>query len=326
MMNGYKRGMALMSVCAAAAVLLGGCAVKQSAAPSQSPVFVQSTRDKPAASPAMLVRNMNPSTGAVEGEQRHIDIFVNGMYLASLPPGATVPVAMCPGQNRVRFVGRAPDGAAQALGERAITAKAEGWYVLNLRGEQPTRFEAQEVALSAEQYTALFARNPALHTVSRVVNRCAQPAPVVPVAVAAPLPVPAPAVVKAPERKPETVSFQFNYLSDAHRLHDAKDIARLRALIERVKRDAPLIDRLVVVGHTDPMGSAAHNTALSKRRAQNIAAEITVAAGMPQAVQHMGAGPQNLVVTDCHLRGLSRAQEVICNAPNRRVDVLIYQK
>lgn len=122
------------------------------------------------------------------------------------------------------------------------------------------------------------------------------------------------------------MTLQLNYLTNGDRLHDARDIARLRELTERIKREAPMIDRLMVVGHTDPLGNEALNIALSQRRAKNIAAEISASTGIAQSIESIGSGPQNLIEPGCHLRGLSRAQETVCNAPNRRVNVLIYQK
>lgn len=180
-------------------VLLVGCATKQATEASQNLQYVKSARDKPASSPAMFVRNLNSPAGtAVQGQQQYIDIFVNGMYLASLFPGAKVPVALCVGENRLRFVGRMSDDTAQILDERVISTQAESWHMLNLRGEEPTQFSVQQVVISAAQYGALFESNTALHSVSRVVNRCAPaaPAPVVAAAPAIPTVVPVPAPVR----------------------------------------------------------------------------------------------------------------------------------
>jgi len=71
---------------------------------------------------------------------------------------------------------------------------------------------------------------------------------------------------------------------------------------------------LVVTGHTSSVGKPAFNRALSKRRADAVAAELT-AAGIPaDSIQAVGAGPDRPVATNKTAKGQAR---------NRRVEIEI---
>lgn len=72
------------------------------------------------------------------------------------------------------------------------------------------------------------------------------------------------------------------------------------------------VEKISIVGHTDPIGSDAYNLALSKRRA-NAVADFMGQRGVPAGAIE-GRGERELVVTGC---GGNKQ----CNAPNRRVEV-----
>jgi len=72
------------------------------------------------------------------------------------------------------------------------------------------------------------------------------------------------------------------------------------------------VEKISVVGHTDPIGSDQYNQGLSERRA-NAVSKHMAQRGVP-SVSVVGMGERELVVSNC---GNNRA----CNAPNRRVEV-----
>ena len=72
------------------------------------------------------------------------------------------------------------------------------------------------------------------------------------------------------------------------------------------------VEKISVVGHTDPIGSDKYNQGLSERRAKAVAG-FMAERGVP-AVSVEGRGERELVVTGC---GGNKQ----CNAPNRRVEV-----
>ncbi len=83
---------------------------------------------------------------------------------------------------------------------------------------------------------------------------------------------------------------------------------------------------ILVVGHTDPFGTEAHNMQLSKRRADTVMSYL-VSRGVPaDRIRTEGRGPNELKVTqqECAARGArTRAQFIQCYQPNRRVEVTV---
>jgi len=94
---------------------------------------------------------------------------------------------------------------------------------------------------------------------------------------------------------------------------DALD--KLAMVVSEIKALSQL-DSVVIVGHTDPVGSDAYNQKLSERRAESVKA-FMVEHGVPAAViTAKGMGESELVV-DCHGKRGKALNE--CNEPNRRV-------
>jgi outer membrane protein OmpA-like peptidoglycan-associated protein len=318
-------------------ILLLGCSTadrRTSAAQGLQSPLVTETRPTIRALPALMVVNKNDRLfGASLSPQESIDLFVDDMYHASLPPGLNVSVELCVGPNRLDFFGRDASGRAYLLGREIISAQENTWTLLQVNSSI-VQFRALKESLTPTQFQQLARPQDRLHTVSRVTKNCA-PAPaitasaVVPPATAQPLTT-LPTLVSpstAVERKPDvTLNYQFNYLRNHDRLHEASDIAKLGELIAHVQRDASRIEKLTVVGHTDNMGPVALNMELSTRRALNIANDIAAATGLGVGVQHRGVGPLFMTATNCGSLGLNRPQMIECNRPNRRVEVQIFLK
>lgn len=86
------------------------------------------------------------------------------------------------------------------------------------------------------------------------------------------------------------------------------------------------VSSIVVVGHTDPLGSDAYNMQLSEARASSVA-QYLVSHGVPANRLHTeGRGETQLKVTpeECAAQGArSRPALIQCYQPNRRVDVTV---
>ena len=81
------------------------------------------------------------------------------------------------------------------------------------------------------------------------------------------------------------------------------------------------LNRIVVVGHTDYLGSDEYNLQLSQRRAVTIA-QYLVGRGIPaNLIEARGMG-ESQPVKQCDEK-LSRAQLIACLQPNRRVEIEI---
>lgn len=100
----------------------------------------------------------------------------------------------------------------------------------------------------------------------------------------------------------------------------AAGLARLDTLAERAK-GLQGIERIVLVGHTDRLGSAAYNQALSLQRAAAVRDQL-VARGLPASLFAVeGKGAEQPVKTCADAQ--PRAQLIACLQDNRRVEVEI---
>lgn len=91
-------------------------------------------------------------------------------------------------------------------------------------------------------------------------------------------------------------------------------------LVTQLNREHTKLDRVVVVGHTDPIGSYQANQTLGLKRAQTVR-RLLIDGGIPStAVVARSAGSSEPVTDECYG---SKAEQVACNAPNRRVVVRV---
>lgn len=79
--------------------------------------------------------------------------------------------------------------------------------------------------------------------------------------------------------------------------------------------------KILVVGHTDRIGSDAYNLRLSKERARSVAEALAEMSGVPEASMAVaGVGKADPVVA---CEGVKGDAAISCLAPNRRVEVHI---
>ncbi len=75
------------------------------------------------------------------------------------------------------------------------------------------------------------------------------------------------------------------------------------------------IERIRVEGHTDNVGAAAYNAALSKRRAESVARQL-VAIGWPaDAIERRGFGPDKPVADNATPEGRAQNRRVVIAVP-----------
>jgi OOP family OmpA-OmpF porin len=169
-----------------------------------------------------------------------------------------------------------------------------------------------------------FGGSPAPRTVA------AAPAPVTqPVPAAAP-PAPPPAVVAAaPQPQPLPVVLKRVSLS-ADSLFDFDKSALKpagRQSLDKLAADLRGVDfaSVQVTGHTDRLGTAKYNTALSSRRAAAVSDYLVQSGGVPaRKIAVHGAGETNPVTQAADCRGTAQTKALIaCLAPDRRVEVEI---
>ncbi|QQX57079.1 OmpA family protein [Pseudomonas chlororaphis] len=91
-------------------------------------------------------------------------------------------------------------------------------------------------------------------------------------------------------------------------------------LIVQLHREHKKLERILVIGHTDPIGSQAANYTLGQRRASTVR-QLLMDGGIPlHALRASSVGSRELLVSDCYG---DRQEQIACNAPNRRVIVRV---
>lgn len=96
--------------------------------------------------------------------------------------------------------------------------------------------------------------------------------------------------------------------------------AAISRLISELQRDHAQPKAIEIVGHTDPIGKDDANYALGLRRALTVR-QLLIDGGMPANILTAhSAGSSQPVEQFCYG---SRAEQVACNAPNRRVQVRV---
>ncbi|WP_336777642.1 OmpA family protein [Pantoea sp. USHLN256] len=94
----------------------------------------------------------------------------------------------------------------------------------------------------------------------------------------------------------------------------------IRELVQQIRRENTTLRNVQVIGHTDQIGSAAANEALGQRRAETIRL-LMVQAGIPaRDITAASAGMSEPLVHDCYG---SKAEQIACYAPNRRVAIRV---
>ncbi len=91
-----------------------------------------------------------------------------------------------------------------------------------------------------------------------------------------------------------------------------------------IKNNYQTIDKVVVNGYADLIGSPDYNTNLSLKRAEGVAMRLKALGLSSGLIQVQGLGQNNLIVTDCSDRYQNRNEIILCNEPNRRVEVEVY--
>ncbi|MCP2040407.1 OOP family OmpA-OmpF porin [Neisseria sp. HSC-16F19] len=242
------------------------------------------------------------------------NIYVNGEYLASLLPGGFRYTTVCPQGQRLdaEFTGVAYD-------DGYIKKERKGEYVDMPAGSisyfkvvNDGRGNPQIVRVPAEQARAdLKNMREQVHTLKRVERetncdgRAIQP------------------VALKKFTLDAGALFAFDRADYANMLPQGKqEIARVA---QEIRQGGMQVQRIQVVGYTDPEGSDSYNQQLSYRRAETVKRALGESGLNPQLIQAEGLGEQNLIVPDCRRQHPSNAQaRKQCDQPNRRVEITLF--
>jgi outer membrane protein OmpA-like peptidoglycan-associated protein len=135
----------------------------------------------------------------------------------------------------------------------------------------------------------------------------------------APVVVPPPQVVKSAKLGADGL-FRFAGGQESDLLPQGRQ--RIEGLIAEIQRDVARVDSITITGHTDWIGTAASNDALSLQRAQTVRNMFVRGAGVePSLIHAVGAG-ENIPVVQCEGTRVTPAL-VDCLQPNRRVEIAV---
>lgn len=132
-----------------------------------------------------------------------------------------------------------------------------------------------------------------------------------------------------PQPAAQTVQFKdytlsgdvlFAFGKSGHQDISHKGRAAISELITQLHREHVKLDRIEVVGHTDPIGSYSANQALGLKRAQTVRRLLVDGGLSPSTVTASSAGSSEPITDECYG---SKTEQVACNAPNRRVVVRV---
>ena len=97
--------------------------------------------------------------------------------------------------------------------------------------------------------------------------------------------------------------------------------AKLDQLFQDLKSSNGLnVNDVIVTGHTDPIGTDAYNMDLSQKRANTVQQYLSAMLSK-DLLKTVAKGESDLMVTTCGDK--KNAKSIACNAPNRRVQVII---
>ena len=241
-----------------------------------------------------------------------VNIYLNGQYHASLLSGGFTEFCAAPGQVIVK--------TAVNDAQRLHLSKRDGGQRLPLAAGQTLFLKVAETdsavngvvsGTQAQTQDDLLKTRRQIHTISRAQAAIACDETAV-------------AAVQKPDEAP-----QREYALEADALFEfgkaelrASGFNAIETLIQQVRQDFSSVERIRVVGYTDPIGSTALNRKLSQARAEVVAKQITARqVQVTRGIQTEGRGSIELAKIGC---GTTPTPENIrCNAPNRRVMVVI---
>lgn len=149
-------------------------------------------------------------------------------------------------------------------------------------------------------------------------------APVAAVVVAPPAPPPAAPVVVVQPPLPQPFEFQANVLFNHDRSQAdqarAMTLERLDAAVARAREPGSTLVQVQLVGHADRTGKADYNMALARARVETVRG-LLQSKGIPAALITTAVRGDREQVSACAGKNRSRAEELECLLPNRRVEV-----
>ena len=255
---------------------------------------------------AQVVYYRLPAANAQAGAA---NVYVDREFQSALLPGGYTAFCVTPGQHSLgAYLNDAPN--YNGKNTDVYSAQLSGGMTYFLRVGEGANTAPQAVA-RAQAESELGATRKQIHALSRAshVAACKYQA-----ASAAP----AQASTFKDYSLSSDVLFAFGKSGNA----DISPSGRkaIRELVTQLRTSHPNLEQIEVIGHTDPIGKPAANHALGLKRAHTVR-RLLVDGGLSAAdIKVSSAAADDLVTQGC--KG-SRAEQVACHAPDRRVVVRV---
>ncbi|OOF77578.1 hypothetical protein BKG96_08125 [Rodentibacter caecimuris] len=228
-----------------------------------------------------------------------VNVYVDGNYQASLLPNAYTPVVVC-ADKHLFSASYSSNGkfGNRTQGVNYTLPVNQTMYIKVSQQNGKLVFSQVESAVGEQEVSQLAKENQTLSRVPAAGN-CG-------------------AGILAVESLEAGALFDFNKSNYNDILPNGKE--KIKEFAEKVK-SMPSISKITVSGHTDPIGSASYNQALSQKRANTVKLALQKA-GVTAPINAVGYGKAEPVVSNCDAyKGAQRNQ---CNQPNRRVEIAVY--
>ena len=254
-----------------------------------------------------------------------VNIYLEGRFHTALLNGGYSEFCAAPGRIAIQSV--YDDAQKMHLGKEV---PGQPWELkagntLYLRVNETSAMSMPLLEVAPEQAKKELARTASqAHVLSRApaAQVCDTPAPP-PVVTAAVAPVVAATPVSKPA-VPRAYALQADALFEFGKIElKVSGYNAIEAMAQRLKRDFAQVERIRVVGHSDPIGKPKRNRTLSLERAEKVADQLRDRGVKPlHGFKTEGQGEASLVKTDCPSKSTPASK--LCHAPNRRVEIIVY--
>lgn len=246
-------------------------------------------------------------TSGVGQQQGAAHVYVDREFHAALLPGGYSTFCVAPGNRTLgAYIGDAPSYRGKTTDLYSATLEGGKTYFLRVQENGHGAPQAVSREVAERELAGSRAQVQALSRAS-MVQACSN------------LEMPA---AQAEQFKDYALSGDVLFAFGKSGYQDISNRGRtaIRELITQLHREHAKLERIEVVGHTDPIGSYAANQALGLKRAQTVR-RLLVDGGLPAtSVSARSAGSSEPVTDECYG---NKAEQVACNAPNRRVVVRV---
>ncbi len=247
-----------------------------------------------------------------------INLYINGRYHASLLRGGYTEFCLNPG--RVTVQSTLDDAAQLHTGKtqagQALTA--ESARVVYLRVTEAAGGQQWQTLTEPQALADLRRTRRQVHTVSRApeVQACSTD-----LAAPVPMAVPVKPVAKAAPKRDFTLAADALFEFGKAELKP-EGVRAIKTLVQQVKQEYSLVERIRVLGYTDAIGPAPLNSKLSAARAHSVAQLLDQNDLHPnRGYITEGRGASELAKLSC--KNKPTPENKACHAPNRRVVISV---